>query len=82
MSEFYGPRDAESTVTIRRPLDFGCNFLDTADTYGPYLNEGLVAVRFASVGRKSYWSPTSASCVARFDDPKCQRQTGLGADRL
>jgi aryl-alcohol dehydrogenase-like predicted oxidoreductase len=43
MSEFYGPRDdAESTATIHRALDLGCNFLDTADAYGPYLNEELV----------------------------------------
>jgi aryl-alcohol dehydrogenase-like predicted oxidoreductase len=43
MSEFYGPRDdAESTATIRRALDLGCNFLDTSDAYGPYLNEELV----------------------------------------
>jgi aryl-alcohol dehydrogenase-like predicted oxidoreductase len=43
MSEFYGPRDdAESAATIHRALDLGCNFLDTADAYGPYLNEQLV----------------------------------------
>jgi aryl-alcohol dehydrogenase-like predicted oxidoreductase len=43
MSEFYGPRDdVESTATIHRALDLGCNFLDTSDAYGPYLNEELV----------------------------------------
>ncbi len=43
MSEFYGPRDdAESIATIHHALNHGLNFLDTADMYGPYLNEELV----------------------------------------
>jgi aryl-alcohol dehydrogenase-like predicted oxidoreductase len=43
MSEFYGTGDeAESIATIRRALDLGCNFLDTADMYGPFTNERLV----------------------------------------
>ena len=43
MSEFYGSHDdAQSIATIHRALDLGCNFLDTADMYGPYKNEELV----------------------------------------
>jgi aryl-alcohol dehydrogenase-like predicted oxidoreductase len=43
MSDFYGPRDEqESTDTIRRALDLGVTFLDTADMYGPFTNERLV----------------------------------------
>jgi aryl-alcohol dehydrogenase-like predicted oxidoreductase len=43
MSEFYGESDeAESTATIRRALDLGVNFLDTADMYGTGHNEKLV----------------------------------------
>ena len=43
MSEFYGPRDdAESVATLHRALDLGVTFFDTANAYGPYLNEGLV----------------------------------------
>jgi aryl-alcohol dehydrogenase-like predicted oxidoreductase len=43
MSEFYGPReDAESIATIHAALDAGLTFLDTADMYGPYVNEELL----------------------------------------
>jgi aryl-alcohol dehydrogenase-like predicted oxidoreductase len=43
MSEFYGSHDdGQSIATIHRSLDLGCNFLDTADMYGPFTNEQLV----------------------------------------
>jgi aryl-alcohol dehydrogenase-like predicted oxidoreductase len=43
MSQSYGVRnDEESTATIHRALDLGLTFLDTADTYGPFINEELV----------------------------------------
>ncbi|HZE70325.1 MAG TPA: aldo/keto reductase [Pyrinomonadaceae bacterium] len=43
MSEFYGQADeTESLATIRRALDLGLTFLDTADMYGPFKNEELV----------------------------------------
>jgi len=43
MSEFYGAGDeAESIATIHRALELGVTFFDTADMYGPFLNEELV----------------------------------------
>jgi aryl-alcohol dehydrogenase-like predicted oxidoreductase len=44
MSEFYGSREeAESIATIHRAVDLGITYLDTADVYGPFTNEELVA---------------------------------------
>ncbi|KJL48172.1 General stress protein 69 [Microbacterium hydrocarbonoxydans] len=43
MSEFYGAPDPDSGfATIRHALDLGVTFLDTADMYGPFVNEQLV----------------------------------------
>ena len=55
MSEGYGERaerdEQESIATIHRALDLGVNLLDTADIYGPYINEELVGR--ALQGRRS-----------------------------
>ncbi|MGW1070920.1 aldo/keto reductase [Streptomyces aureus] len=43
MSAFYGSVDQdEGIATIRRALDIGVNFLDTAQMYGPLTNESLL----------------------------------------
>ena len=43
MSDFYGPRnDDESIRTLHRTIELGVCFWDTADMYGPHLNEELV----------------------------------------
>jgi len=49
MSEFYGTGDdAESLATIHAALDAGVTFLDTADMYGPFINEQLVGRAIAA----------------------------------
>ena len=45
MSAFYGGAgsdDAESIRTIRRAIELGMTFIDTAELYGPFINEELV----------------------------------------
>ena len=48
MSEFYGPRDDDSSLRVlHEAAELGIDFLDTADMYGPYHNEEFIG-RFLS----------------------------------
>ena len=55
MSQSYGPpeeRDeTESIAAIHRAIELGCSFLDTAEVYGPYANEVLIAKAVKQLGR-------------------------------
>jgi aryl-alcohol dehydrogenase-like predicted oxidoreductase len=46
MSMSYGPAEErdenESIATIHRAIEIGCTFFDTAEVYGPYVNEELL----------------------------------------
>ena len=50
----YGPVDrAEAIATIHHALDIGINFFDTAEIYGPFANELLVAEALAGRRRQA-----------------------------
>lgn len=47
MSQSYGPADeAESIATLHRAVELGCDFFDTAEGYGPFVNEQLLGRAF------------------------------------
>jgi aryl-alcohol dehydrogenase-like predicted oxidoreductase len=48
MSQSYGEADeTESVKTIHRALELGVTFFDTAEVYGPFINEELLGVALA-----------------------------------
>src|SRR5260370_27428311 len=54
MSFAYGPADqTESLRVLRRYLELGGNFLDTAEIYGPYTNEELLGRFLSEAARDS-----------------------------
>src|SRR5688500_12622540 len=74
MSEFYGASDeAESIRTIHRAIDFGCDFLDTADMYGVGRNEKLVGRAIADRRDRVVLAPK----FANLRDPKTGPFTGI-----
>lgn len=54
MSQSYGTAEErderESIATIHRAIDLGCTFFDTAEVYGPYANEELLARALNQLG--------------------------------
>ena len=65
MSEFYGPRDdEESLAVLRRAVDLGTDFLDTADMYGPHHNEELIG-RFLAESRATVKIATKFGIVRK-----------------
>jgi aryl-alcohol dehydrogenase-like predicted oxidoreductase len=72
MSEFYGLTDeGEAIATIRRALDLGVTFLDTADIYGPFTNETLVGRAIA--GRRS-----DVELATKFGNVRAENGERLG----
>eukprot|EP00999_Lentomonas_sp_LEN2_P001973 NODE_313_length_1655_cov_72.800393_g281_i0.p1 GENE.NODE_313_length_1655_cov_72.800393_g281_i0~~NODE_313_length_1655_cov_72.800393_g281_i0.p1 ORF type:complete len:329 (+),score=83.82 NODE_313_length_1655_cov_72.800393_g281_i0:96-1082(+) len=55
MSAFYGSTDEEESIkTLNRAIELGCTFWDTADIYGPCLNEELLAKVMPQVREKVF----------------------------
>jgi aryl-alcohol dehydrogenase-like predicted oxidoreductase len=73
MSQSYGTpeeRDErESVATIHRAIELGVTFLDTAEAYGPYKNEELLARALQALGRDARDRVTIATKFGfRFGD--------------
>jgi aryl-alcohol dehydrogenase-like predicted oxidoreductase len=76
MSEFYGPGDdAESIATIHRALELGITLLDTADMYGPFTNEELVA-RALEGKREQAFVATKCGIVRDAANPSARGLNG------
>ena len=74
MSDFYGPADdARSTAVIRRALDLGLTFFDTADAYGVGRNEELLGRALA--GRRE-----RAVVATKFGNVRAPDGAFLGID--
>src|SRR5438874_12883198 len=66
MSTAYGPADEEESLRVlRRYVELGGNFLDTAEVYGPHKNKGLLGRFLRKVPRESVVVATMFGC--RFD---------------
>ncbi len=76
MANTYGPADEqESLATIRRAIELGVTFFDTADMYGRHANEMLVGRAIA--GHRHEIVLATKFGIVRTDDPTYR---GLRAD--
>jgi len=80
MSDFYSGRDdVESLATLERALALGVTFFDTAEMYGPHLNEELLG-RFLKGKRQQVQVATKFGIVRDPDDPTKRKVDGSAAN--
>ena len=66
MSAYYGPTDeTEAIATLRHALDLGVTFIDTAEAYGPFENEKLIA---RAIGDRRDELTIATKASAEMDD--------------
>jgi len=73
MSAFYsgaGSDDAESIRTIHRAIDLGVTLFDTAEIYGPYLNEELLGRALAGRRDQVVIATKFGTILHRTDDTR------------
>nr|WP_322748553.1 MULTISPECIES: aldo/keto reductase [unclassified Frankia] len=67
MSQSYGPNPGsrqEMIALMRAAVERGVTFFDTAEVYGPFLNERLVGEALAPVSRRSRPPPPRSTSRA------------------
>jgi aryl-alcohol dehydrogenase-like predicted oxidoreductase len=68
MSEYYGPSDDETSIALlRRAVELGITFFDTADMYGVGHNEMLLAQAFRGALRDRVTIATKFANMRRID---------------
>ncbi|MFF3322652.1 aldo/keto reductase [Streptomyces sp. NPDC002889] len=78
MSAFYGSTDeAESLATIDRALELGVTLLDTAEAYGPFINEQLIGKALA--GRREQAVVATKTGIEFTDEGTLVGQNGSPA---
>jgi aryl-alcohol dehydrogenase-like predicted oxidoreductase len=74
MSEFYGARNDEASLkTLHRAFELGVTFWDTADMYGPYINEELVGKALKGIRKEI----TLATKFGILRDPSNPTRRGI-----
>ena len=80
-SHGYGalPPESESIRLIRKAFDLGCTHYDTAEGYGPYLNEELVGKAVKPFREKiilaTKFIPATLAGQEKWDEPKMTRSS-------
>jgi pyridoxine 4-dehydrogenase len=80
------PKDPDSALRVlRRSVELGVNFIDTADSYGPYVNEELIAKALAPypadlvIATKGGWNRPGPNQWTHDASPKHLREAAEGS---